>query len=39
MSKFREKLTIVNGICSLEIVPDELKTEAKVDLADYWLIY
>ena len=39
MSKFMEKLTIVNGICSLEIVPDKLKTEAKVDLADYWLIY
>lgn len=39
MSKFREKLVIVNGICCLEIIPEDLKLKAKIDLADYWLIY
>lgn len=39
MSKFREKLMLANGICCLEIIPDELKLKVKIDLADYWLIY
>lgn len=39
MSAFKEKLNIVNGICSLEMVPDKIKTDVKLDLANYWMIY